>query len=249
MFELLFGKRKKTIAPRVPDDVRIYAIGDIHGRLDCLVDLLDAIERDAADAAVPYRLIFLGDLIDRGPDSARVVDHLMALADRRPDTVLLMGNHEEVLLLAASGNRDALSLFNRIGGRETLLSYGVTAAEYDDADLAALQKLIVRSVPAAHLAFLSSFRQALTIGDYHFVHAGVRPGIPLDQQRDSDRRWIREEFTRFAGDHGAVIVHGHTVTSDVEMLPNRIGIDTGAYHSGRLTALGLVGTERWILQS
>ncbi|MCH4891862.1 serine/threonine protein phosphatase [Sphingomonas sp. SFZ2018-12] len=249
MFQFLLGKRKGVPDARVPDERRFYAIGDIHGRHDCLVTLLAAIDDDAARAGQPYQLIFLGDLIDRGPDSARVVEHLMSIAEARPDTILLMGNHEEVLLLAASGNRNALSLFNRIGGRETLLSYGVSQAEYDEADLSELQKLIIRNVPEAHLTFMAQFAQSVTIGDYHFVHAGVRPGIPLDEQRDSDRRWIREEFTRFTGDHGAVIVHGHTVTTEVEMLPNRIGIDTGAYQSGRLTALGLTGSERWILQS
>lgn len=234
---------------RLPDSERIYAVGDIHGRRDCLDVLIDRIDADdrARDGATTT-LLFLGDLTDRGPDSRGVVDRVMEIAAGRR-CVLLTGNHEEILVGTWDGDRSMAGLFNRVGGRETLLSYGATEAEYDACDLAGLAALTARVVPAEHIAFLRGFVDSHAAGDYLFVHAGIRPGVPLDAQTSGDMRWIRREFLDDRRDHGPMIVHGHSITEAVDARANRIGIDTGAYASGRLTAIGIEGGERWFLQS
>ncbi|WP_327194289.1 metallophosphoesterase [Novosphingobium album (ex Hu et al. 2023)] len=237
-------------ASKVPDGRRIYAVGDIHGRLDLLDGLLDRIARDEeARGGMRGDLIFLGDVIDRGPDSAGVVDRLIALRAERPGTRFLLGNHEEVLLAALEGDVKLLRLFHRIGGRETMLSYGITAEAYAAADYEALVEMVRAAVPPAHRSFLATFENMFIEGDYVFVHAGIRPGIALEDQRPKDLRWIREEFLSGEGVPGKVVVHGHTVFDDVVDLRHRIGIDTGAYRSGgALTAMGFEGKERWIVQ-
>ncbi len=194
-------------------------------------------------------LIFLGDLIDRGPESAGVIDCLMTLRKERPATRFLLGNHEEVFLAALNGDAKLLRLFHRIGGRETILSYGITPEAYAAADYEALVGMLQAVVPPAHRMFLESFEDMFVEGDYIFVHAGIRPGVALEDQRPKDLRWIREEFLSGAGAPGKVVVHGHTVFDQVVDLRHRIGIDTGAYRSGgALTAMGFEGKERWILQ-
>ncbi|WP_298672844.1 metallophosphoesterase family protein [uncultured Sphingomonas sp.] len=233
----------------MPAGVRVYAIGDIHGRLDCLNELLDAIERDSTDFAGEARLIFLGDLIDRGPESRGVVDRAIALAASSRRCDFIKGNHEELLLHAAKGDRSALSVFHRAGGRETMLSYGADPDEYDACDFAQLAELIARLVPAEHLAFLDSFSRGVALGDYRFVHAGMRPGVPFEEQKDSDLRWIRREFLSHDGSFDGMVVHGHTISEAPEFRHNRIGIDTGAFASGRLTALVLEGQEQRTLES
>jgi serine/threonine protein phosphatase 1 len=245
--------RRKAAPPRVhrvPAGQRVYAIGDIHGRRDCLDQLLDRIAEDdaARGPAAATTIVFLGDFVDRGADSRGVVERGMAIA-RTHDCRFLMGNHEEVFIKAWEGDTAALRLFHRIGGRETLLSYGVAELEYDRADFETLTALMRAHVPADHIAFLRRFDDSFAAGDYLFVHAGIRPGRPIEEQDPADLRWIRTRFLDDPRDHGMMIVHGHTVTADVEHLPNRIGIDTGAYASGRLTALGLEGADRWFLSS
>jgi len=234
----------------VPDGERVYAIGDIHGRLDLLDRLLDGIERDDAGRD-PARtlIIFLGDLIDRGPDSRRVVERAMAVAQGPRPVRFLMGNHEEVFLRAVEGDLRALRLLLRIGGRETILSYGVEAEDFRSLDFGPLATLLRQKVPAEHLSFLSGFEESIEVGDYLFVHAGVRPGVSLGDQSASDMRWIRDDFLRHRDSFGKVVVHGHSITNDVDVRSNRIGIDTGAYASGRLTALGLEKDERWFLST
>ncbi|CAN5196559.1 metallophosphoesterase family protein [soil metagenome] len=238
-----------SIAPSVPEAVRLYVVGDIHGRLDCLDDLLARIEADRAgyDGAVEY--IFLGDLVDRGPDSAGVVDRLLTLSRGETPVRLLMGNHEEVLLLAMSGDRAALALFERIGGRATMRSYGLDPVAYDAMAIDDRPVALARAVPKDHFAFLSAFQDSLVIGDYRFVHAGVRPGIDFDQQKTADLRWIRAGFLDHDAAFEGMIVHGHTVTDAVDRRTNRIGIDTGAYKSGRLTCLVLEGRTQRFLQT
>jgi len=234
----------------VPAGTRVYAIGDIHGRLDCLEQLLEAIDRDSMNTLADVRLIFLGDLIDRGPDSRGVVQRAMALAAasfRRCD--FIKGNHEELLLSAAQGEPDALTVFHRAGGRETLLSYGADPDEYDSCDSEARAELIRRLVPAEHLAFLDSFGNGVALGDYRFVHAGMRPGVAFEEQKDADLRWIRREFLEYGGSFDGMVVHGHTISEAPEFRHNRIGIDTGAFTTGRLTALVLEGHEQRILES
>ncbi|HVI99020.1 MAG TPA: metallophosphoesterase family protein [Sphingomonas sp.] len=247
----LFRKRviPEPAAPRtVPAGRRVYAIGDVHGRLDLLDDLIARIERD--DAARPSAhtdWVLLGDLVDRGPDSAGVIDRVIRLSNEYPNVRLLIGNHEEVFLGALDGDPESLKLFTRIGGRETILSYGIGEDDYDRLDWDTLSARIRAAVPDHHVAFLRQAEDVIEIGDYAFVHAGIRPGVSLADQRATDLRWIRDRFLGHEDDFGKMIVHGHTITDEPQELPNRIGIDTGAFESGRLTALGLEGKSRWFL--
>lgn len=242
-----FLRKKKSPQFTIPDGERVYAVGDVHGCADQFEALLAAIDADdAARGPADTTLVLLGDLVDRGPDTRGVVERAMRLT-ASPRFALLKGNHEEMLLRAATGHRPSLQLFNRYGGRETLISYGVDPAAYDEASFEELEALIVGAVPAAHRAFLDAGRPHLTIGDYLFVHAGIRPGVPLAEQVGADLRWIRDPFLGHRGPHGSMVVHGHTITAEPDVQPNRIGIDTGAYAGGLLTAIGLEGEERWFL--
>lgn len=236
--------------PRVPDDLRVYAIGDIHGCDAEFAALLALVDADHAQRT-PKRqvIILLGDLVDRGPDSAGVVERARQLAESGRDVRLIAGNHEELLLMSCQGNERALRIFARNGGRETALSYGIGEDVYNAADFAELAHLLEAAVPAAHVAFLSRMEQVVVIGDYAFVHAGIRPGVPLADQKGEDLRWIRGRFLTADEPHEKFIVHGHTVTESVDEQTNRIGIDTGAYASGRLTAVALEGDRRWFLQT
>jgi serine/threonine protein phosphatase 1 len=252
MLKKLFRSSRVAMGPAFAPEAgsRIYAIGDIHGcrfELDQLLEMIDA--DDAARGAAKTTLIFLGDLVDRGPDSAGVIARLMQLAQERPRVRFLKGNHEELFLHALEGAKDALRMFCRVGGKETVLSYGVDSAEYDSLDYPQLAERLAALVPADHRAFLDEFEDMIISGDYAFVHAGVRPDIPLDEQKPSDLRWIRDSFLEHRGAHPKMIVHGHTITADVDRRPNRIGVDTGAYASGKLTALGIQERETWILNT
>jgi len=244
-------RRTQPPAERVPDGVRVYAIGDIHGRLDLLDALLASIARDDRDRGdgVETRYIFLGDLIDRGPDSCGVVERLLAFSRSGANARFLMGNHEQVFLRALEGDARALRFLLRIGGRETLLSYGVDERDYRGLDFEALAQKLAENVPAAHVEFLSGFEDWIELGDYLFVHAGIRPGLAIEEQALEDLCWIREEFLSHRDPFGRIVVHGHSITEDIDVRSNRIGIDTGAFASGRLTAIGLEGEERWFLST
>lgn len=234
----------------IPSGKRVYAIGDIHGRLDLFDRLLTKIANDnARRGEAETQLILLGDLIDRGPHSAQVIDRAMDLARDPGHCRFLLGNHEEVFLKALRGDLKALAFFTRIGGRETILSYGISEGEYRDCDFPALLELLRARVPNDHLAFLERFEDLIVLGDYAFVHAGIRPELPLAQQRASDLRWIRSEFLDHRGKFEKIVVHGHTVIEQVELKPHRIGLDTGAYASGKLTAMGFEGDRRWTLDT
>ncbi len=234
----------------IPPGQRVYAIGDIHGCDDLLGELIDAIDADdAARKPAETTIIVLGDLVDRGPDSAKVVERLRTLKQQRPALRLILGNHEEIFLGALSGDSKALRMFTRIGGRETLLSYGVGVEQYDRCDYEELQHALDVKIPQAHRDFLASFEDMITIGDYMFVHAGIRPSVPLDDQIARDLRWIREPFLGFPRSLGKIVVHGHTISDEVEQRLHRIGIDTGAYLTGRLTAVGMHDAERWYLST
>jgi len=229
---------------------RVYAIGDIHGRYDLFQKLVRAIVADHGErgAVDEFRIILLGDLIDRGPDSASVVSLAIAMAELWQGFSCLKGNHEEILGNAFRGDHAALRFFRGLG-RETLLSYGIGEDVIADEDDSALQTAILTQVPEAHRDFLTGLPSFLVVGDYLFVHAGIRPGIALEDQDGRDMRWIRGDFLDHGPAHPHMIVHGHNITEFVDEQHNRIGIDTGAYASDKLTAIGLEGTERWFLST
>lgn len=235
--------------PAVPAGERVYAIGDIHGRDDLFARLIDRIDADdAARGPARTSIVLLGDLVDRGPASAAVVERACNLARARPALRLLSANHEEVMLKALAGSLEALRFFCRIGGEETIWSYGITREAYRAMTFDELLPAFQAAVPPHHVALLKAAEDMVQIGDYLFVHAGVRPGVEFAAQRPSDLRWIREDFLDDPRWHGAMVVHGHTIAEAVDAQPNRIGIDTGAYASGKLTAIGLEGSDRWFLE-
>jgi serine/threonine protein phosphatase 1 len=245
----MFGSSKSDV-PRGPRGQRAYVVGDVHGRLDLLEQLLDQVHRDL-DLRRPDKalLVFLGDLIDRGPSSAQVVERLRVYRHDKVQPIFLLGNHEEVLLRLVGGETELIPGWLRFGGAQCLESYGADpkaiASAPDQAALAAIRQ----AIPASHIEFLRTFVDTCRFGDYLFVHAGIRPGVALDEQRQSDLRWIREPFLLDDADHGFVVVHGHTISNGVDERPNRIGIDTGAYRTGTLTALAIEGDQRWYLDT
>ena len=229
--------------PRVPLGERYYVIGDIHGRLDLFKALIAAIEQDdAQQEGVRTTVVLLGDLVDRGPDSRGVIEMSMRWAKARP-VRFLAGNHEE-MFLNAFGDVNNLRQFVKHGGRETILSYGISLARYNNLSLAELLAELPGLVPEEHRAFLQSFEEYIVAGDYAFVHAGISPGKPLEEQDRQSLLWIRERFLAHSAPHSHVVVHGHTIFDEVDDCGNRIGIDTGAYRTGRLTALVLEGEKR-----
>ena len=234
----------------IPSGQRVYAVGDIHGRLDLLKIILERIAADhAARSPAAPTIIFLGDLVDRGSDSMGVIELLRTYRIGEFRLRFLLGNHDEVFLKALRGDEKALRLLTRIGGKETILSYGLSESEYESTDFPTLARVLGELVPEEHLRFLETFETSVEIGDYLFVHAGIRPGCPIADQKPSDLRWIREEFLSSRKMHPKMIVHGHSICGTPEIHPNRIGIDTGAFGSGKLTALGLEGEDRWFLDA
>ncbi|WP_026605752.1 metallophosphoesterase family protein [Methylocapsa acidiphila] len=229
------------VRPAVPDGLRIYATGDIHGRADLLDQLFLRIDQDLEARPIERAVeVFLGDYIDRGPDSAGVLNRLIRRAETH-QTLCLKGNHE-VCLVEFLENPAILKDWARFGALTTLLSYGLKPSiNAGPMEQAALAEELSRTIPASHRRFLAELPLSFTCGDYFFVHAGVRPGAPLSRQRDEDLLWIREDFLAHEEPFEKVIVHGHTPTKDPEVRPNRIGIDTGAYATGRLTCLWLEG--------
>lgn len=234
----------------IPAGRRVYAIGDVHGRSDLFDALIGQIIDDhAGRSPASLEVILLGDLVDRGPDSRGVIERAIRLSDEVDVLRCLLGNHEEVFLQAATGDHKALRFFLRIGGRETLASYGIAGQEFVEADFDELAAMVQQRVPSSHIDFLNQCEDLIDIGDYVFVHAGVRPGVGLDEQKPSDLRWIREPFLNHRVSHGKIIVHGHSITEEIDERSNRIGIDTGAFASGRLTAIALEGGSRRFLQT
>jgi serine/threonine protein phosphatase 1 len=246
----LFGASAKARQPELPAGHRLYAIGDIHGRDDLLAGLLASIEADSARRGPAKTvLVFLGDLIDRGASSAEVVERLRTYKPAGKRLVFLAGNHEEVLLRIIDGESRLVPDWLRFGGAECLRSYGADPQRLRKMAPDRAVEVIRAAVPAAHVEFLRTFDDTFRAGDYLFVHAGIRPGIPLAEQAPSDLRWIREPFLTDSAEHGFLVVHGHTIRAAVEQRLNRIGIDTGAYRTGVLTAVGLEGTDRWFLEA
>lgn len=231
--------KSSTPKPRLPSGVRIYAVGDIHGRADLLARNFAAIDADLHLRPVARAIeVYLGDYVDRGPNSRGVLDLLIERRGAR-ETMCLKGNHEAFMLDVLAEPRK-LADWRLFGGLPTLLSYGlrpsVNPGPDEQADLVAG---LAVAMPAEHLGFLRDLQSSFSIGDYYFVHAGVRPGVALEAQRDEDLLWIRDEFLNSSADFGKYIVHGHTPVAEPEIHPNRVNIDTGAYATGKLTLLAM----------
>lgn len=239
-----FGARP---AKAVPEGSRVYAVGDIHGRRDLLDELLDAVAADAAGSRATRRVVvFLGDYVDRGPDARAVVERLAAGPPPGFEWIALRGNHEE-FMLSFLVDRSLGPAWMRNGGRETVSSYLGPRADLDDP--AALQRALLAALPEHHRAFMNALPLTHEEGDYLFVHAGIRPGVGLHHQAAEDLLWIRSDFLASRANHGKVVVHGHSVELAPVVRANRIGIDTGAYATGHLTALVLEGRDRRFLRT
>jgi serine/threonine protein phosphatase 1 len=236
-----------------PAGTAVYAIGDIHGRGD-LLDLIQlGIAIDAGRRRAPRKVIvYLGDYLSRGSDARHVVDRVCAWRLEGCEIVMLKGNHEDMALRFLEGELDAGRHWCDYGGLDALVQYGVDIADRaarDDQTMALLRSHFAAALPAHHLAFFRHLQVSHREGGYHFVHAGIRPGVPLPLQNAHDQMWIRQRFLESDQDHGATVVHGHSITPTPQVRHNRIGIDTGAYASGVLTCLVLDGSERAFLQT
>jgi len=237
-----------SVQPFLTPGRRLYCIGDIHGRLDLLDELHDMIRADAETHEGSRGIVYLGDYIDRGAQSRQVLDRLIEQPLAGFDTVHLLGNHEQAMLDFLADPRAAAAWLG-FGGQVTLLSYGVGLGRVQMLHrLDQLRDELEARLPAPHLEFLANCRTMYVEGSYCFAHAGIRPGVELAGQKAEDLMWIRDEFTRSRADHGHIVVHGHSISDEVEWLPNRIGIDTGAFYSGLLTALVLEGGQQRLLQ-
>jgi serine/threonine protein phosphatase 1 len=256
MWRNLFGLRRGAAEaarqkPSVPEGVVVYAIGDIHGQYHLLESLLGRIHADVESQDHDRRiLVFVGDYVDRGQASRLVVERVAA-GFPMFETVALKGNHEQMLLDFISDSTP-WDVYRRLGGAETLMSYGVDSELLFGPNVApgAIRDAFLAVLPQAHQDFLRSLALSYDCGDYHFVHAGVRPGVPLHLQSEADQLWIRDQFLT-AGDvfGGRVIVHGHTPAREPENCGFRVGIDTGAYMTGRLTAAKFKGVDIQFLHS
>jgi serine/threonine protein phosphatase 1 len=230
-----------------PPETRIYAVGDIHGRSDLLAEALDRIDEDIHRRPVPHTVeVFLGDYIDRGPDSKGVIDQLAVRMVRR-HAICLRGNHEQ-LLEEFLHDPEAIRHWAQLGAMQTLASYGIMlTARSNTITPMSLQQLFLDQFPRTHELFLQCLRDSFSCGDFLFVHAGIRPSIPLQQQDPDDLRWIREEFLQSTADYGKIVVHGHTPVDHPEFHGNRINIDTGAWRSGVLTTIAIEAADVIVL--
>jgi serine/threonine protein phosphatase 1 len=255
MLSMFTKKKPAASTASVPSGERVYAVGDIHGRADLLRELLRMIARyDGVRPPARTTVIFLGDYIDRGADSKGVVDLLINGIPEGMKAVYLSGNHED-MMLQAFADLEAFRFWTVNGGIAALASYGVEAdllhGKFGEGmskeDAPKIMSQFAKLLPPEHSMFFRDLQTSVTIGDYYFVHAGVRPGVALEKQSRDDCLYIRQEFLRHGRDFGKVVVHGHTPRFEPDVQPNRIGIDTMAHRSGRLTALCLEGTERTFL--
>jgi len=235
--------------PELPAGLRIYSIGDIHGCLDLLDKVLARVDADIAQRpALRSILVFLGDYIDRGPSSRETIDRLLERCDRN-ECVFLKGNHEQIAIKCLS-NPAMFNQWLRLGGVETLASYGVASvSSINRRRVAELQAAFHHALPPAHFRFFRDQQTSFACGDFFFAHAGVKPHVELSNQTENDLLWIREEFLTCREDFGKIVVHGHTPTHEVEIRPNRINIDTGAYATGRLTCLVIEGASLAIIDT
>jgi serine/threonine protein phosphatase 1 len=243
------GPEQPTAA--VPPGTRLYVIGDVHGRADLLGELHQLIHEDAYQVQAPRNVaVYLGDYIDRGHDSRGVVELLLRCPLPGFERIHLKGNHEQALL-GFLGDIGVGPDWLNFGGAATMRSYGVEPPAHmtDPEGLARAQGELLRALPREHLRFFEGLKLAHLEGDFLMVHAGLRPGVPIAQQREADLLWIRERFLWSEADFGKIVVHGHTIAERPEVRHNRIGIDTGAFHTGRLTCLVLQGAEYGFLQT
>jgi diadenosine tetraphosphatase ApaH/serine/threonine PP2A family protein phosphatase len=234
---------------RIPEGWRVYAIGDVHGRLDCLTKMFKKIERDLAKRRPEnHRIIMLGDYCDRGPNSAGVIDFLAKRAEEEENFICLLGNHDAWFIEFLASPEEVGDSFLYFGGRETLASYGIDASRLP-VSAVELSHRLAEKLPPKHWQFLSGLQPSFTVGDYFFCHAGVRPGIELERQSIEDLIWIRDEFLYFPASFGKVVVHGHTPHRIEQVRRNRINVDTGAYMSGVLTCAVLEGNDCQFLRA
>jgi serine/threonine protein phosphatase 1 len=235
----------QSVAASTPPDTRIYAVGDIHGRADLLIDITARIDDDLRRRPIEHAVeVYLGDYVDRGPHSKTVIDLLaVRLVENR--AICLRGNHE-ALMEDFLQDPTKLGHWNQLGGMQTLASYGVDPHSDIETEVD-LQRRFIEVFPRAHQLFLQCLRYHFACGDFLFVHAGIKPGIPIEQQDPNDLIWIRHEFLNSSEGHGAFIVHGHTPVPHPDIRPNRINIDTGAWRSGTLTCIAIEGTTILIL--
>jgi len=245
----LLTSKDEPPRPAVPAGTRYYAIGDIHGRLDLYEATIAAIEEENTEGSSPTdtTVVLLGDLVDRGPDSAGVVDRTRVWQQQR-DVRILAGNHEE-MFLKSFDDVDVLRHFLKHGGRQTILSYGLSRDEFDKLTVEKLYEVLPRLVPMAEREYIASFEEKIIAGDYLFVHAGIDPTVPIQDQKRRDMLWIRDRFLKHRGPLEKVVVHGHTIFDEVMDCGNRIGIDTGAFRSGVLTTLVLEGDQRRLIKA
>lgn len=250
-FKTFLGRKTDIVRkpwPCLPEGERVYAIGDIHGRADLLAIMLRKIADDEAiRPGADTTVIFLGDLIDRGPDSAQVLNMVLELSRQRKVRAVA-GNHEEMLLASLESDQ-VLRRFLVHGGKETIVSYLRDIDAYNRFSIAELRESLPDIIPAEHLAFLRGLEDLVCIGPYVFVHAGIRPGVKIEAQLPRDTRWIRDAFLSCTDDFGCIVVHGHTISDKIALRSNRIGIDTGAYLHGKLSAIAIEGHSQWFLEA
>lgn len=232
---------------RIAHGERIYAIGDIHGCISLFEELLENINKDSAGRPLRRtRVIVLGDVIDRGPDSCAVVARLRRYARVKSKFIVLLGNHEQLMVAALDGDLHALRLWLQVGGRETLLSWGVLDGLIEAGASEALMTVSRKKIPLEIRSWMARLPYSYVSGNVLFVHAGIRPGIAFADQDTRDLLWIGREFLESQTIHPHLVVHGHSIDENGPvMLNNRIGVDTGAYRTGRLAAVGLEGFEAW----
>jgi serine/threonine protein phosphatase 1 len=241
------GEGVHFLDARGPEGMRIYAMGDVHARIDLLKLMHERIAAEIArDRPADWRIIHLGDYVDRGPDSKAVLDFLID-AHRRDERIISLAGNHDVGFLEFLDRPSPDTLFARFGGAETALSYGVRLDCANPLTLRECHSALVKAVDDSHVAFLRARPFSTTMGDFFFCHAGIRPEVALDKQSDEDLIWIRADFLHYTGLHPKVIVHGHTPFAEPEILPNRVNVDTLAYRSGVLTALVVDGPEKRML--
>jgi serine/threonine protein phosphatase 1 len=249
---MVFSRLKRVFAaapplcPSTPERTRVYAVGDVHGRADLLDEIAGLIERDCASAPAETITVLLGDYVDRGPQSAAVVERLAS--GRFPTRLCALRGNHEAMLLGFLAELRLLEFWRSNGGLETLYSYGVDAsAAMRGEGYEAARDAFCEALPAAHRALLEATKLSATVGDYFFCHAGVRPYAPLSDQSEEDLLWIRDDFLSHERPFGKIVVHGHTPVASPEVRANRINVDTGAFATSILTCLALEGEDRRFL--